>query len=117
MKSADDCTPQAEHTELMARSPEGDPVQQKREQSADAIFAAAMAQPKHAREAFVRQACGNDDALLKNVMLLLGAVDGAWNLISRQPTLIEAGGDYPRFRPEAAGQCIGKYQLREQIGE
>jgi WD40 repeat protein len=83
----------------------------------EAIFDAAMARPKEEREAFVAQACGGDEALRAEVMLLLASVAGAWSLMAAAPPSAEALAQMARLKPEEAGDQIGRYKLREQIGE
>jgi hypothetical protein len=67
------------------------------------------------RRAFVRRACGGDEALRQAVEELLEAYSEAGGLI---PRLDEP--DEPRGAPPAGADCgavIGRYKLLEKIGE
>ena len=83
----------------------------------EAIFEAAVARPKEEREAYVADACGGDDSLRAEVMLLLSSAEGAWNLMGDAPPSPESEAEFARLKPEKAGERIGRYKLREQIGE
>ena len=83
----------------------------------EAIFDAAVARPREEREAYVAQACDGDDSLRAEVMLLLASAEGAWNLMGNDPPSPEMESEFSRLKPEEAGERIGRYKLREQIGE
>src|SRR5947209_7422772 len=76
------------------------------------------------REACLRQACGDDDALRRRVEVLLRRHDQA-NSILEQPAFEStplraprsAGTDEPASRREAACTRLGPYKLLQKIGE
>src|SRR5262245_19829270 len=83
----------------------------------EAVFHAArdIADPE-LRQAYVREACGGDEALLSRVEALLAVASAPDSLLDRpagNPTVATI--DQPvRERP---GDAIGSYKLLEQIGE
>jgi eukaryotic-like serine/threonine-protein kinase len=71
----------------------------------ESLFAAALEKATPAeRQAFLDQACGGDDALRLRVERLLAAHEHASGILDR-------GAD------EGPGTVIGRYKLKEQIGE
>src|SRR5262245_41409263 len=88
----------------------------------ESLFAAASEKADPAeRQAFLTEACGGDDGLRQRVERLHAADDYACGVLDRG-----AGGDLvPGTRPssdspsiaEAPGTVIGRYKLKEQIGE
>ncbi len=74
------------------------------------VFIAALEIPNaQARAAYLAGACGDDAALRAEVEELLAA-DAA------QPDFLQGAAD-DAFKAEEAGETIGNYKLREQIGE
>ncbi len=74
----------------------------------ETIFLAALEQGVEGRAAFLAERCGRDAALRAEVEEMLAA-DAA------QPNFLQ--GMAEPFQTEAAGDMIGHYKLREQIGE
>src|SRR4030095_11712845 len=82
------------------------------------IFNEAKALPDANREAFVAAACGPDAELKAQVLSLLQAHQSAGEFLQSQPALSpEIEAELARLKPEEAGERIGPYKLREQIGE
>src|SRR4029434_5128230 len=70
------------------------------------------------RDQFVAEACGDDAELKEQVLTLLQAHEGAGEFLSAKPALsLEIESELARLKPEEAGDRIGPYKLREQIGE
>ena len=75
------------------------------------IFAQALALPAAERDALLAAACGGDSARRADLSSMLAAHDAA------------AAGNFmaatvaPRRAAEGVGDCIGRYQLLEKIGE
>jgi eukaryotic-like serine/threonine-protein kinase len=72
------------------------------------------------REAYLREACGNNEALRAAVAELLAAHERAGNILDAPP--VAAGGTVAQDNPgagslEQPGTVIGPYKLIEQIGE
>ncbi len=81
------------------------------------IFDAAVEVPEAEREAFLQQACGGDETLLRKVRALLRAHDRTSHFLDR-PLAVErpeGGSDSPIG--EKVGDQIGRYKLLQQIGE
>src|SRR5262245_54868746 len=83
------------------------------------LFVAAV---RHAdpelQEAYLAEAAGGDEALVREVRLLLGAHHDAGSFLegpAASPTVDAAPGGRPA--PEGPGTVIGPYKLMEQIGE
>ncbi len=73
------------------------------------LYHAALAQPPEARAAFLAEACGDDQALRREVMdLVAHSVDDSF---LEQPAVV--AGDVDPVRP---GQMIGRYAVVEFIG-
>ena len=94
----------------------GDGVQE-RAAKIEALFDAARAKPSEEREGFVDEACCGDEALRAEVLLLLGAVEGAWGLAAGVKASPEIEAELARLKPEEEGERIGNYKLLEKIGE
>lgn len=75
------------------------------------VFADALDMEPPRREAFIRQACRGDDVLIAEVLGLVSAHEGSKNFLSL--TTITGEPD----AGESPGTRIGKYKLRELIGE
>jgi len=67
-----------------------------------------------ARRAFVRQACGGDDALQRQVEELLAACATAGGFLAEPKRPADAPSSQPA---DAAGERIGRYKLLQKIGE
>ena len=85
------------------------------------IFLAAVekADPDE-REAFLREACGGDDALRRQVENLLRRHEDAGSFLERPPLdedLALASGQAAGIRTEHVGTKIGPYKLIQQLGE
>src|SRR6185503_19498457 len=80
-------------------------------------FAEALKRPTaEARAAFLREVCGDNAALRGRIEALLRAVDDAGQFLEQPPaTLLGATVSIPVT--EKPGDKIGRYKLREQIGE
>jgi serine/threonine protein kinase len=92
------------------------------------LAAAEMAGPAE-REALLREACGGDAALRRQVETLLSKHDKAWSFLEppspdpaamgphlgeREPLALPGS---PRSADEAAGWQIGPYRLEQKLGE
>jgi eukaryotic-like serine/threonine-protein kinase len=78
----------------------------------ESLFAAALEKAAGAeRQGFLDGACASDKGLRRRVELLLAADGHAGGLLDR-----EASGEAPATA-EGPGTVIGRYKLREQIGE
>ena len=81
-----------------------------------AIFDAAIELPPERRAAYLREACGDDDALRQRVEALLRAHESAEMFMAspavapRMETLVVKPAEQP-------GDRIGRYKLLQQIGE
>ena len=82
----------------------------------EAIFHTARDIPDpDRRRAYVREACGGDEARIAHVEALLAAADGPDSLLDRPAGTPEATIDPPTT--ESPGTVIGPYKLIEPIGE
>src|SRR5215204_4456698 len=83
------------------------------------VFNEAKALPVGAqREHFLDEACGKDEQLKAELHSLLRAGNSAGDYLQGGPAVspqLEA--EFARLKPEEAGEQIGPYKLREQIGE
>src|SRR5213076_1962189 len=86
----------------------------------ESLFAAALEKPAGTeRQAFLAAACAGDDALRGRVEQLLAADGHAGGVLDRG-----ADGEFgpgptglPAAVAEGPGTVVGRYKLREQIGE
>ncbi len=80
------------------------------------IFAVASAMPVEDRGAYFDAACGEDLALRARIERLVGSheASGFMKAPSVTPEIEE---QMARLKPEEAGEMIGPYKLREEIGE
>ena len=70
------------------------------------------------RDIFLAESCRNDAELKAQVLSLLGAHQNAGEFLKAEPALSpEIEAELARLKPEEAGERIGPYKLREQIGE
>ncbi len=70
------------------------------------------------RDAYLAKECGDDAELKAQVCSLVDAHESAGGFLQAGPELSpEIEAKLARFTPEEAGQQIGPYKLREQIGE
>src|SRR5690349_15265118 len=77
----------------------------------ESLFAAALEKgPRAERQAFLDEACRGDADLRQRLEQLLAAHD-------RDAGILERGVAPPDFVTEAPGDSIGRYKLRELIGE
>src|SRR5688572_1453067 len=87
----------------------------------ECILAEALEQSARERTAFVEQACGDDGVLRERVMALLRGYDGAGAELEASPVASAAeivrAQDASAPREYAAGTRIGRYKLRERLGE
>ncbi|MEO7318211.1 MAG: serine/threonine protein kinase, partial [Chthoniobacteraceae bacterium] len=83
------------------------------------VFNEAKARPIGAeRDEFLAEACGNDAELREQVISLLHARGRAGDFLKNAaPLSPEIEAERARLKPEEAGERIGPYKLREQIGE
>src|SRR4051812_4841965 len=85
---------------------------------AEATFNSARERPAAEREAFIAEACAGEAEMLGEVRALLAAHEAAGDfLTSDAPLSPEIEEQLARLKPEEAGETIGPYKLREQIGE
>jgi serine/threonine protein kinase/tetratricopeptide (TPR) repeat protein len=88
--------------------------------SEQSLFLAALEQPTpRERAAYVRGACGEDQALRAAVEALLAAHERSENLLDAPPIPAGAPGLTASYQPiaEVVGTVIGPYKLLQQIGE
>ncbi len=84
----------------------------------EATFNSALERPMEEREAYIAQACGDDTVLLADVRGLLAAHEDAGDFLKTEaPPASAIKAEVVRLKPEEAGDRIGPYKLREQIGE
>jgi hypothetical protein len=83
-----------------------------------ALFNAALDRPADDRLAWLRTACGSNEALCREAEALLRAYDTAGDFLERPPTLAAADllllDDTPH--PLPAGARIGPYEIRSELG-
>ncbi len=85
---------------------------------AEAVFNSALERPTADRAGYVHEACGDDAELQARVEGLLAAHDEAAGCVQETvPLSPEIEAELARLKPEEAGDVIGPYKLREQIGE
>ena len=83
----------------------------------EAIFKIAMEiLSEEPRQEYLRQACGNDDALRTRVMKLIRAREDSPSFLESPPFAADNRDD-SSLNSESQGSEIGVYTLREQIGE
>ncbi len=104
------------------RRPSGPPKPPERPQRvgvrAEATFNSALERPVAEREAFIAEACGAEAEMHAEVCALLAAHEAAGDFLKTDtPLSPEAEEQMARLKPEEAGETIGPYKLREQIGE
>ncbi len=80
------------------------------------IFHSARDLPAEERNAFLDQACGEDDELRREIEALLASDRAADDFIADPPARLvsDAFGDLPA--PSDAGRMIGQYRLLESVG-
>src|SRR5207237_10107141 len=86
----------------------------------EALFkAACQIGSAQGRAEFVRQACGDDSALVTRVSLLLRAYENHPGFLESPPQAVFPTIDWPAEEPptKGPGTLIGPYKLIEQIGE
>src|SRR3954469_21504222 len=85
---------------------------------AEATFNSALDRPPGEREAFIAEACGEEAEMAAEVRALLAAHEAADGFMKTDALLSpEIEEQLARLKPEEAGEMIGPYKLREQIGE
>ena len=88
--------------------------------SEEALFAEALKRPtSDARAAFLREACGDNAALRQRIEALLRAVEDAGEFLEQPPATLRGGLGGTVIVPvtEKPGDRIGRYKLREKVGE
>jgi serine/threonine protein kinase len=85
---------------------------------AEALFLAAaeIGEPEE-RTAFLARECGDDRALRERVEGLLASHEGAGDFLEASAPSPEIEAEFARLKREEAGERIGHYKLREQIGQ
>ncbi len=85
-------------------------------QQIEAIFHEALDRPLEERNAFVRESCGGDDALYKEVMALLDADLAPHSLLDGNAADVISGA--PAAVPDslAEGTIVGSYRIIRSIG-
>ncbi|MGQ0723549.1 MAG: tetratricopeptide repeat protein [Candidatus Eiseniibacteriota bacterium] len=78
------------------------------------IFAAALERPDESRDSFVREACGEDEALLAEVRSLLAADTDEHSLLDAGAA--KAADELGMLEASRVGQRIGPWRLIEPIG-
>src|SRR5215204_692161 len=85
---------------------------------AEATFYLALERPAAERAAYIAEACGGDAEMAARVRELLAAHEKAGAFMDADaPLPPEAEAALANFKSEEAGDAIGNYKLREQIGE
>ena len=93
-------------------SPDDGPMSPERWETVLRIFHDALDRPPENRTTFVRDACGADDALIRQVLLLLEADEADDSLLRTDPgwaRRVTAAGSI-------TGQEIGPYRIADEIG-
>jgi serine/threonine protein kinase/WD40 repeat protein len=90
--------------------------------SAEAIFSEALGQPPAERPAYLTRACGDNRPLRRRVEALLRAHDAPEGFLPEQPRTPPGGNTTVASLlagqlTEQPGDTIGRYKLREKIGE
>src|SRR5206468_3882603 len=106
--------------------PEGGPLADDRWQRVKQILGAALERPAEAREPFVREACGDDAGLCREVQSLLAAHVEAGHFLSEPARLDEdgpaagtagrPGGDAAASAGLRAGARLGPYEIVSFLG-
>src|SRR5258706_141278 len=86
---------------------------------AEAIFHGALQLPAEQRAGYLKQACGENAELLKQVEILLGAHEKAGGFLEEPAAGALPGKTVvvPIPLTEKPGDKIGRYKLLQQIGE
>ena len=85
--------------------------------SEEAVFAEALKKPTpEARTEFLRVVCGDNAAFRQRIEALLRAVEDAGQFLEQPPTTLTHSTAVVPVT-EKPGDKIGRYKLREQIGE
>ncbi|GFE79666.1 hypothetical protein GCM10011487_16660 [Steroidobacter agaridevorans] len=79
-----------------------------------ALLCDALEQEPHSREAWLEQACGDDEELRCEVRSLIAAHDGPPSFIDSPA--IEHAPLAPLVRPQWIGRTVGRYRILEEIG-
>ena len=83
----------------------------------DAILRAALSCEGAQRDAFVAQACGDDEELRREVASLLAAHDRSGDFLEQPPSAILASGIAPTsLSSRLATALAGRYQIEREIG-
>src|SRR3990172_1823491 len=83
----------------------------------EAVFKIAFEiESPEARAEYLREACGDDHALLDRLTALLRMHDEEPNFLESPPSVLATDAGIS-FIPEGPGETIGRYQLLEEIGE
>src|SRR5215468_2826715 len=89
--------------------------------AAEAVFNAAVALPPADRPSYVAGACGANQQLRQRVEALLRAHDAPEGFLPEKPGVPAASIPFPTGMAasltEQPGDMIGRYKLREKIGE
>jgi Tol biopolymer transport system component len=80
------------------------------------LFQAAMPRPERERAAFLREACGGDDALRREVESLLRYAPPAEDLMRAPGLEVLAAVSTAREPSLLAGQSVGSYQIEARLG-
>jgi hypothetical protein len=93
------------------------PMTPERWRVVDAILRASLSCERAQRDAFVAQACGDDEELRREVASLLAAHDRAGDFLGRPAAEILAGGIAPTSHTgRLATALAGRYQIEREIG-
>ena len=83
----------------------------------EATFLSALDRAPEQREAFIAGECAGDEELSAEVKEMLALHRKAGDFMEEPPMTPEIEEQLARLKPEEAGEIIGNYKLREQIGE
>src|SRR5262245_41827133 len=80
------------------------------------LYHAALERESAQREAFLAQACGDDEALLREVSSLVAAHERAGNFIARDAGQVAAQMLEVEWGQSLAGRRIGRYEVLDLLG-
>src|SRR5262245_907640 len=93
-----------------------EPMSPERVRRIEELYHAALERESAQRQAFLAEACGSDDALLREVFSLVLAHERAGNFIEGSPDQIAAQMLHSE-KQSLAGRRIGRYELLSLLGE
>jgi serine/threonine protein kinase/tetratricopeptide (TPR) repeat protein len=87
-----------------------------RHQQIEKVFHEALDRPPEERDAFIRQACGGDEALSSEVKSLLGFDERAADFISESPADVAAAIIAAHQTQSMLGRSLGHYRILSPLG-